>query len=252
MSNQFGLNRDVSFGRAGSVPGVSYDAGLRAYMVGIYQLMGLGLAITGALAWAVAAFPAFGGLFYAVTDMGTMKPTGLGLIAIFAPLAFAFMFGFGIDRMSSSTARTLFIAYSALMGISLASILFIYTTESVARTFFITAATFTGVSLWAYTTKRDLTGFGHFMMMGLIGIIVASIVNIFLASSAMQFAISVLGVVIFTGLTAWDTQKLKEMYASHNGMEANQKLAVLGALSLYMDFVNLFLYLLRFFGDRRE
>lgn len=251
MQNQYGLDQQSVVNRVGAIPGVTFDAGLRSYMLKIYNLMGTGLAISGLMAWLVFAVPSFGQLFYAVNEQGYMGPTGLGLIAIFSPLAMSFLFGFGINRMKASTAQTLFIAYSALMGISLASVLFIYTTESVVRTFFITAATFGAISLYAYTTKRDLTGMGHFMMMGLIGIIIASVVNLFLASSAMSFAISVLGVVIFTGLTAWDTQKLKEMYSERAGEEANTKLAVMGALNLYMDFINLFISLLRLIGDRR-
>lgn len=251
MENQYGLDQQSVVNRVGAIPGVTFDAGLRSYMLKIYNLMGTGLAISGAMAWLVFSVPSFGQLFYAINDKGYMAPTGLGLIAIFAPLAMSFLFGFGIHRMKASTAQTLFVVYSAVMGISLASILFVYTAESVARTFFITGATFGAISLYAYTTKRNLTGMGHFMMMGLIGLIIASVVNIFMASSAMSFAISVLGVVIFTGLTAWDTQKLKEMYSERAGEEANTKLAVMGALNLYMDFINLFLYMLRFLGDRR-
>jgi len=152
--------------------------------------------------------------------------------------------------MSSSTAKATFFGYAAVMGLSMATIFAVYSKQSIALTFFVTASTFLAMSLWGYTTKRDLTGMGHFMVMGLIGIVIASLANLFMASSALEFAISVGGVVIFTGLTAWDTQKIKQMYAEANGYESNQKLAVMGALALYLDFINLFMFLLRFLGRK--
>jgi len=249
MTPQYPSDRPSVFGRVGAVA-ATFDAGLRAYMIRIYNYMAIGLVLTGLTAWGVANTPALMGLFYTTTETGRVGLSGLGMVAVFAPLAFVFFLGMGINRMQASTARNLFFAYSVLMGISLSSVFFAYTSESIAHTFFITAGTFAATSLWGYTTRRDLTGMGHFMLMGLFGLVIASLVNIFFHSSAVQFATSVLGVVIFTGLTAWDTQKLKEMYSVQANGEATAKLAVMGALSLYMDFINLFLYLLRFLGRR--
>lgn len=252
MDSNFGTQRQASFGRAASVPGVTFDAGLRQYMLGIYNNMAIGVAITGLIAWFAGNTPALLSLLVTMNEAGRPAGmTGLGWIVTFAPLAFAFLF-MGAGRMSAATLRTMFFAYSAVMGLSLFGIVLAYTSESLARTFFITAGTFSAVSLWGYTTKRDLTGMGHFMIMGLFGLIIASIVGIFMESSALQFAISVLGVLIFTGLTAWDTQRAKEMYAANAGIEANNKLAILSALSLYMNFVNMFLFLLRFFGQQNN
>jgi uncharacterized protein len=247
MDSNFGTPRQATFGRAASVPGVTFDAGLRQYMLGIYNNMALGVGLTGLIAWFAGNSPAF--VSAMVGAQGGLS--GLGWIVTLAPLAFAFIF-MGAMRMSSSTLRTLFFAYSAVMGLSLFSVVAAYTSESIARTFFITAGTFGAVSLWGYTTKRDLTGMGHFLIMGLFGLIIASIVGIFFQSSALQFGISVIGVLIFTGLTAWDTQRAKEMYAASAGLEANNKLAIMSALSLYMNFVNLFLFLLRFFGQQNS
>ncbi len=249
MNSQYPNNSSFSYDGV-QTRAVSMDAGLRAYMLQIYNLMAIGLVLTGLTSWVVASVPALTMIFFGYNAQGHLQPNILGMIAIFAPLGFSLLFGFGLQSMKATTARGLFIAFSVVMGISLSTIFIAYTAESIARTFFVTAGTFLGVSLWGYTTKRDLTGFGNFMMMGLIGIVLASIVGIFFQSSALQFAISVLGVVIFTGLTAWDTQKLKEMYATSNSNEASAKLAVLGALNLYMDFINLFLFLLRFLGRR--
>lgn len=247
MENQFGLNRTYS----GSVPNVTFDAGLRSYMLSIYNLMAVGLVITGVMAYL------FGTNEQLMASLVSYNPaTGrgglsfLGYVVVFAPLAMAFFFGPMVNRLSVNGGRAVFAAYSALMGMSLSFIFMVYTDESIARTFFITAATFAGTSLWGYTTRRDLTGMGHFMVMGLIGLLVASVVNLFMHSSAIMFATSVMGVLIFTGLTAWDTQKLKDAYGAHYGDEANSKMATMGALQLYLDFVNLFLYLLRFMGRR--
>lgn len=249
MNSQYPNNSSFSYDGV-QARAVSMDAGLRAYMLQIYNLMAIGLVLTGLTSWIVASVPALTMIFFGYNAQGHLQPNILGIIAIFAPLGFSLLFGFGLQSMKASTARSLFVAFSVVMGISLSTIFMAYTAESIARTFFVTAGTFLGVSLWGYTTKRDLTGFGNFMMMGLIGIVLASIVGFFFQSSALQFAISVLGVVIFTGLTAWDTQELKEMYATSNSSEASAKLAVLGALNLYMDFINLFLFLLRFLGRR--
>lgn len=248
MDNQFGLNR-TGFG---SVPAVTFDAGLRSYMLNIYNLMAVGLVITGVVSYLFANTPALLELMLNVNPAtGRINMSLLGYVVMFAPLAMAFFFGAAVSKLSVNGGRALFAAFSAVMGASLSFIFLMYTNESIARTFFITAATFAGVSLYGYTTRRDLTGMGHFMIMGLIGLIIASLVNIFMQSSALYFATSVIGVLIFTGLTAWDTQKLKDAYNASHGADSNSKLATLGALTLYMDFINLFLYLLRFMGDRR-
>ena len=226
------------------------DVGLRAYMLRVYNYMLMGLALTGATAWLVASTPSILSLFFVQTAGGySMAP--LGWVALFAPLALVFFLGFRINKMSFSTAQTTFWVYSALMGISLTPILLLYTGASVAQVFFITASMFGAMSLWGYTTGRDLTGFGSFLMMGLIGLIIASLVSLFFASSMLQFIISVVGVLIFTGLTAYDTQRIKSSYYAGADGEAIGKLAVMGALSLYLDFINLFIMLMRLLGDRR-
>ena len=252
MESNYRTDRNTpAFGRTGALPTVTFDAGLRAYMLRIYNIMAMGLMLTGLAAWGAANIPALTNLLYVTRPEGGISGmTGLGMIVAFAPLAMIFGLGFGINRIQASTAKGVFMLFSVLMGLSLSSIFFTYTTESIARVFFISAGTFAGVSLWGYTTKRDLTGMGHFMIMGLIGLIIASLVNIFMQSSALQFATSVVGVIVFTGLTAWDTQRLKEMYAENAGSEAVGKLAVMGALSLYLDFINLFMSLLQLLGRR--
>lgn len=228
------------------------DVGLRQYMLRVYNYMASGLALTGIFAAFVAGTPAIQEIFFAYGPRGQMAPTLLGWVAIIAPLLMVFGLSMGINRMRASTAQGLFWAYAALMGVSLSSIFAVYTGASITRTFFITAASFAGLSLWGYTTKRSLNGFGSFLIMGLIGLIVASLVNLFLASSMMQFIISVAGVFIFAGLTAYDTQKIKEMYWDADDAEMAGKKAVMGALTLYLDFINLFMMLLRFMGERRQ
>jgi FtsH-binding integral membrane protein len=226
------------------------DQGLRAHMLRVYNYMAVGLVLTGVTAYAVAN-TALGNLFFTTTAAGGLGMTGLGWVAFLAPLALVLVMSFGIQRMSVGTAQLVFWVYAALMGVSLATIFFAYTMTSITQVFFVTAATFGAMSLWGYTTKRDLTGMGSFLFMGLIGIVIASIVNIFIGSSALGFAISIIGVLVFTGLTAYDTQKIKEMYyVGDDGTVAGRK-AIMGALSLYLDFINLFLMLLRLFGDRR-
>jgi uncharacterized protein len=226
------------------------DQGLRAHMLRVYNYMTVGLVVTGAVAWAVVNTSLIN-LFF------TLSPTGVGLsalgwIALFAPLGLVFLLSAGISRMSVGTAQAVFWIYAALMGISLAPILLVYTGASIAKVFFISAGTFGALSLYGYTTSRDLSAFGSFLFMGLIGVIIASLVNLFLASSAVSFAISVVGVLVFAGLTAWDTQKIKEMYyVGDDGTMAGRK-AIMGALSLYLDFINLFLLLLRLFGNQRS
>ncbi len=228
------------------------DVGLRQYMLRVYNYMASGLALTGLTAALVANTPALWDLFFQVGPVGRAAPTMLGWIAIIAPIGLVLALSFGIAKMRASTAQGLFWLYAGLMGISLSSIFMVYTGTSITRVFFITAASFTGLSLYGYTTKRNLSAFGSFLIMGLWGLIIASVVNIFLHSSALQFVMSVAGVLIFAGLTAWDTQKIKEMYFEGDGSEIAGKKSVMGALTLYLDFINLFILLLRFFGDRRQ
>jgi len=223
---------------------VGFDAGLRSYMLRVYNYMGFALAITGLVAFFTANTPAmiefiFGNklVMYAV---------------MLAPLGMVLWLSFGINKMKAETAQLVFWVYSVVMGLSLASIFLVYTGASIAKVFFITSATFGAMSLWGYTTKKDLSGMGSFLLMGLIGIIIASIVNIFLKSDALGFAVSIIGVLVFVGLTAYDTQKIKQTYFAVAGnVEAASKAAIMGALNLYLDFINLFLHLLRFMGDRR-
>jgi FtsH-binding integral membrane protein len=220
-----------------------FDEGLRRHMLAVYNYMGLGLVITGLVAFIVGTTPA---LYVPIFS------TPLKWVVMLAPLAFVFFFSFRIQAMSAASAQALFWVFCAVMGLSLASIFLVFTGVSIARTFFIAAAMFGATSLYGYTTKRDLSQFGSFLIMGLIGVVIASLVNIFLASSALQFAISVIGVLVFTGLTAWDTQRIKEEYADHYDSESRQKLAVFGALSLYLNFINIFQLLLNFTGQREE
>lgn len=233
---------------------VSYDQGLRSYMLQVYNNMTAALIITGIVALLAASSETIMSMMYlrnAAGQFAGMAP--LGWIIAIAPFAFVFAFSFGLYRMQASTARFLLWFYAAIMGLSLSSIFLIYTGGSIAKVFFITASVFGAMSLYGYTTKKDLTGWGSFLMMGLIGVVIASLVNMFLKSSGLDFAVSLLGVVIFTGLTAYDTQRIKSIYYTAGGdVEAISKLAVMGALSLYMDFINLFMQMLRFFGDRRS
>lgn len=230
---------------------VQIDAGLREYMLRVYNYMGSGLALTGILAYLVSTTPALQQLFFQLTPRG-VGLTGLGWLVTLAPIGLVLALSFGIQRMTPSTAKTLFWVYAGLMGLSLSSVLMVYTGASVARTFFITAASFGGLSLWGYTTKRDLTGFGSFLFMGLIGLVLASVINLIFPSGMMTFIISVVGVLLFAGLTAYDTQKIKEQYWAGDMSDAMDRKAVMGALTLYLDFINLFMYLLRFIGDRRD
>jgi hypothetical protein len=228
----------------GTPPYVSpqIDAGLRAYMQRVYGYMAGGLALTGIVAYAAAA----SGFYEAIAG------TPIIWIVMLAPLGFVLALSFGIQRMSAETAMVLFWTYAAVMGLSLGGIFLVYTGTSIARVFFITAATYAAMSLYGYTTRSDLSRFGSFLMMGLIGIIIASLVNIFIGSNALQFAISIIGVIVFVGLTAYDTQRIKEMYLQSDTAETASKKAVMGALSLYLDFINLFMMLLQLFGQRRE
>src|SRR6187431_3398963 len=256
-------NYTSPFGRAaGRVDAATVDAGLRAYMLRVYNYMSIGLAITGLAALGVymaavttdqaGAAAKFGNAY--LTPFGyAMFVSPLKWLFILAPLAMVFAISFGINRLKPATAQLLFWIFAALMGISLSSIFLVFTHTSIVRVFFITAASFGALSLWGYTTQRDLTGMGSFLLMGLFGVILASLVNLFMASSALQFAISVIGVLVFAGLTAWDTQRLKTeyLYGAMDG-ETTERSAIIGALSLYLNFINLFTLLLQLLGQREE
>jgi uncharacterized protein len=259
------LDRNYSspFGRAaGRIDAATVDAGLRAYMLRIYNYMSIGLAITGLAALgvymaAVTADPAGDavrvGKIYLTPFGYAMFVSPLKWLFMLAPLAMVFVISAGIERLKPATAQMLFWAFSALMGISLSSIFLVYTHTSIVRVFFITAATFGALSLYGYTTKRDMSGMGSFLFMGLIGIIIASVVNLFMASSMLQFFISVIGVLVFAGLTAWDTQRLKNDYIygyASQGGDVAERAAITGALSLYLNFINLFTLLLQLLGQR--
>ena len=234
---------------------VVMDEGLRAYMLKVYNYMATGILLTGIIAlltFKMSVVTNDSGAIVGLTQIGnTLYNSGLKWVVMLAPLGVVIYMSFGIKKMSASKAQTTFWVFAALMGLSLSSVLLIYTGLSVTRVFFICSATFGAMSIYGYTTKRDLTKLGSFLMMGLIGIIIASVVNIFLKSSMMYFVISILGVLIFVGLTAYDTQKIKNMYSSSDTGELMGKKAVMGALTLYLDFINLFLMLLRLFGQRR-
>ena len=237
-------NYEYDWQRGAAIPDrVLFDEGLRQHMLRVYNYMGLGLVMTGLVAFIVGTTPA---LYVPIFS------TPLKWVVMLAPLAFVLLFSFRMESMSASGAQTLFWAFCAVMGLSLASIFLVFTGTSIARTFFIAAAMFGATSLYGYTTKRDLSQFGSFLIMGLIGVVIASLVNLFLASSARQFAISVIGIVVFVGLTAWDTQSIKEQYAENFDAESKQKLAVFGAFSLYLNFINIFQLLLNFTGQREE
>lgn len=226
---------------AGARAGADYDQGLRQHMLRVYNYMGLGLVVTGIIAYAVASTPAL----YVPIFSSPLK-----WVVMLAPLAFVLLFSFRMQTMSAAGAQAMFWAFCAVMGLSLASVFLVFTGTSIARTFFIAATMFGATSLYGYTTKRDLTQFSSFLIMGLIGVVIASLVNIFLGSTALQFAISVIGIAVFIGLTAWDTQTIKEQYAENFGAESQQKLAVFGAFSLYLNFINIFQLLLNFTGER--
>jgi uncharacterized protein len=220
-----------------------FDEGLRQHMLRVYNYMGLGLALTGIVSLIVASTPA---LYVPIFS------TPLKWVVMLAPLAFVFFFSFRIHSMPAAGAQGLFWAFCAVMGLSLASVFLVFTGTSIARTFFIAATMFGATSLYGYTTKRDLAQFSSFLIMGLIGVVIASLVNLFLGSTALQFAISVIGIVVFIGLTAWDTQTIKAQYAENFDAESRQKLAVFGAFSLYLNFINIFQLLLQFTGEREE
>ena len=234
------------------------DEGLRAYMLKVYNYMASGVLLTGV--FSILFFNLSGGYNIQFSSAGISGLSSIGYaiyasplkwVVMLAPLGIVFYMSFGINKMSAAKAQTVFWVFAALMGISLSSIFLMYTGGSIARVFFITSGTFGAMSIYGYTTKRDLTKLGSFLMMGLIGIIIASIVNLFLKSGPMYFIISILGVLIFVGLTAYDTQKIKNMYSASDTGELMGKKAVMGALTLYLDFINLFIMLLRLFGQRR-
>lgn len=234
------------------------DQGLRSYMLGVYNYMAIGLAITGLFALGIymlsisetpTPYQIRGGLY--LTQLGyTLFVSPVKWVVILAPLAMVFFLSFRVEKMSVGAAQLTFWLYAAMVGVSLAVLLMVYTHTSIARVFFITAASFGALSLWGYTTKRDLSGWGSFLFIGLIGIILASLVNIWLASSMMQWIISCVGVLVFAGLTAYDTQQIKEMYDVNDDGTVAGKKSIMGALRLYLDFLNLFLMLLQLFGNR--
>jgi len=221
---------------------VAYDAGLRSYMLSVYNYMASGVLLTGIVA-----------LLFANSGMAAQVLMGPGImkyLIMFAPLAFVMVLSFGITRLSTGTAQLLYWLFAVVMGLSLSSIFLVFTGESIAQTFFATAAAFLGLSLWGYTTKKDLSGFGTFLIMGVIGLIVASLINLFLQSAALHWAVSFIGVLLFAGLTAYDTQRIKSLYFHVAGTDMMGKTAIMGALSLYLDFVNMFTFLLQFMGNR--
>lgn len=218
------------------------DEGLRTFMLRVYSFMALGLGLTGTVGYIVASNPQL---------MHAVHGSGLSLLFMLAPIGLVMFLSMRMNKIEASTAQTLFWVFSALMGVSLSIVFAVYTGSSIAQMFFVTASVFGSMSLYGYTTKKDLTSMGSFMIMGLYGIILASIVNMFMHSSAMQFMLSVLTVIVFTGLTAYDTQRIKEVYEESDGTDVASKKAVFGALMLYMDFINIFLSLLRLFGVRK-
>lgn len=226
--------------RAG-VADAAFDAGLRSYMLSVYNYMASGVLLTGIVA-----------LLFAESGMAAaVFATPLRWLIVLAPLAFVMVLSFGINKLSTFAAQAMFWAFAGVMGLSMASLFLVYTGSSIAITFFSTATAFAALSLWGYTTKKDLSGFGTFLMMGVVGLLVASLLNIFFKSPALNLAISAIGVLLFAGLTAYDTQKIKSMYFYVAGTDFAGKSVVMGALTLYLDFINMFTFLLQFLGDRR-
>ena len=242
MQNQFdprtttGVNAAASVG----VPRAARDAGLRSYMLSVYNYMASGVLLTGIVA-----------LLFANSGLAEqVLSTPLRWVIMFAPLAFVMVMSFGINRLSTGTLQLLFWAFATVMGLSMSSIFLVFTGTSIAQTFFAVSVGFLGLSLYGYTTKKDLSGFGTFLIMGVIGLLVAMVINLFLQSPAMMYAISAIGVLLFAGLTAYDTQKIKSMYAYVAGTDMMGKVVIMGALNLYLDFVNMFTFLLNFMGNR--
>jgi hypothetical protein len=228
------------------VPRAARDVGLRSYMLSVYNYMASGVLLTGIVALLFAPYAG-----QVLVNAGGRGMSALGWIVTLSPLAIVFAMSFGMTRMRTSTLQLLFWAFAALMGLSMSTLFLVYTQVSIAQTFFATAAAYAGLSLWGYTTKRDLSGFGTFLIMGVVGILVALFINMFLQSSAMALAISAIGVLLFAGLTAYDTQRIKSMYFYVQGSEMAGKTVIMGALQLYLDFINMFQFLLMFMGDRR-
>ncbi|EXS68457.1 Bax inhibitor-1/YccA family protein [Sphingobium sp. Ant17] len=234
----------AGFGGATADRSAAFDAGLRSYMLSVYNYMASGVLLTGVVA-----------MLFASSGMAAQVLGGPGIlkyVIMFAPLVFVMVLSFGINKLSTAAAQGLFWAYAAVMGLSLSSIFLVYTGTSIAQTFFATAAAFAGLSLFGYTTKKDLSGFGTFLIMGVVGLFVAMLINLFLQSSVMDLVISGVGVLLFAGLTAYDTQKIKSIYAHVAGTDMMGKTVIMGALNLYLDFINMFLFLLRFMGGSRD
>jgi FtsH-binding integral membrane protein len=249
------FDRNLTARGYGATRAAEIDAGLRAYMIRVYNYMAGGVALTGVVAWftySAAVVTDTAGHITGLTSFGQAIFGGpLTIVLFLGTLGIVFFMSFRINRLQASTALGLFMLYAGLLGLMLSSVFLSYTGASITRTFFISAASFGALSLYGYTTQRDLTPIGSFLIMGLFGLILAMLVNIFLGSQGLSFAISAIGVLIFAGLTAWDTQKIKEMYSANDDGTVTGRKAVMGALALYLDFINLFLFLLRFMGDRR-
>jgi FtsH-binding integral membrane protein len=249
------FDRNVAARGIGAARATAIDVGLRTYMIRIYNYMASGVALTGVVSWLTysqAATTDINGNLTGLTPFGQAIYGGPLMIALFlGTLGIVFFLSFRINKLQAGTALILFMLYAALLGVMLSSVFLTYTHGSIARTFFISAASFGALSLYGYTTQRDLSPIGSFLVMGLFGLILAMVVNMFLKSTGLDFAISAIGVLIFAGLTAWDTQKIKEMYSANDDGTVSGRKAVMGALTLYLDFINLFLFLLRFMGDRR-
>ena len=241
-----------TFGRVGAADQATFDAGLRAHMIRVYNYMASGLALSGIVAFGLFSSPELAGLFFQLQAGRVVGLNMLGWIAIFAPLGLLLLVSFRAAQMSTTAVQAVYWTVTALMGVSLSLVLFRYTGASVARTFFVTAAAFGALSLYGYTTKRDLTAMGKFLFMGVVGLVLAGIVNMIWPSGTMSFIISAAGVLIFSGLIAYDTQKIKEQYSEAWGTDMVEKVAVFGALSLYLDFVNLFQFLMSFLGQSRN
>ena len=241
MQNQFDPRTTGANTATVGVPRAARDAGLRSYMLSVYNYMASGVLLTGIVA-----------LLFASSGLAAqVLMTPLRWLIILAPLGFVMAMSFGLNRMKTSTLQALFWAFSVTMGLSMSSIFLVHTGMSIAQTFFAVAAGFAGLSLYGYTTKRDLSGFGTFLIMGIVGLFVAMLINLFLQSPAMMLAISAIGVLLFAGLTAYDTQRIKSMYAYVAGSDMMGKVVIMGALSLYLDFINMFMFLLQFMGQRR-
>jgi len=241
---QFGATQQAPTTAAGR--DVAFDAGLRSHMLSVYNYMASGVLLTAIVAYMFAS----SGAVFSLLNLDTGGWTGLGYVVLLAPLAIVFTFAFGFNRLSVVATQAMFWAYATLLGMSLSALFLVYTEGSIALTFASTAAAFAGLSLWGYTTKKDLSGFGTFLIMGLFGLIVASIISLFVNNPGLNLAISAIGVLIFAGLTGYHTQRIKSLYFQVAGTDQQRKVAVFGALQLYLDFINMFLFLLRFMGNR--